>query len=355
MVAASTAAMIDELKSSIQDQLSIVTFKSIAKRFNIPYDVSKKLLSQYQQQEVRGDFKRPISLSSNRRTVSLTAVALAMMTQKDTVDAAFLLSGLSKDGKTRVVRVVDASKLDESKSALSRVDAVHVYALSPKGVMVPENIVEVDLVQNREALGTTLNADYASLGRVALVSAPEHRSAGAARRASTATAASPPKTQGTQKTQETTKATNATKATKATKGTADTDDEPMAEAKPVVETKAKATAKEKEKEKDEPKRKAAGGATEDANSKKKRVQMIDSDSDEDEPAQVKTYINDKGEEVTEIIAPEKAKPKVKKAANPAKETKEAKGAAKKPAAGGKKKAPAGPKQKGIMGFFKPKQ
>ena len=354
MVAASTAAMIDELKSSIQDQLSIVTFKSIAKRFNIPYDVSKKLMSLYQQQEVRGDFK-PVSLSSNRRTVSLTAVALAMMTQKDTVDAAFLLSGLSKDGKTRVVRVVDASKLDESKSALSRVDAVHVYALGPKGVMVPENIVEVDLVQNREALGTTLNADYASLGRVALVSAPERRSAGAARRASTATAASPPKTQGTQKPQETTKATNANKVTKATKGTADTDDEPMAEAKPVVETKAKATAKEM----DEPKRKAAGGATEDANSKKKRVQMIDSDSDEDEPAQVKTYINDKGEEVTEIIAPEKAKPKAKKAAKPekeAKEAKEAKGtAAKKPAAGGKNKAPVGPKQKGIMGFFKPKQ
>ena len=264
--------------------------------------------------------------------------------QQNAVDASFFLSGLGMDGKTHVVKVVDAGKLDESKASFSRLDSLHVYSLSPKGAMTPENLVEVDLEQSREALGTTLNASYASLGRVSLIHAPKRRAAGATRRTPTSTmgtmgmtgtSASPPKSQKKQETKE-----------------VKTEDETMVEAKdakPATE---------------ESKREAVPGAGSNKNNNKKRKQIVDSDSDDDgaEPAQVKTYFNDKGEEVTEIIQNEGTKPTAKAeptgrstepmaGVKPKQETRNP-SAAKKSICS--KKAP-GQKQKGIMGFFKPKQ
>jgi hypothetical protein len=223
-----------------------------------------------------------------------------------------LLSGIVRDGdgKTRVVRIVDGANLDESTAAFERLDSLHVYSLSPRGVMTPENLVEVDLGQNRDALGTSLNSDYAALGRVCLATPPERQAAGGSRRNGGVPPPSGPK-----------KDPNL--------------HEDACPKRTVGETRVKAPT--------EPQ------------IKKKRKTTIESDSEEEEarhPPKVTTYINDKGEEVTEIeAAPE---PLGKRSAdNPEAPKAQALPSAEKKGSDGKKPVPG--KQKGIMGFFKPKQ
>jgi hypothetical protein len=46
MVSSDSAAR-NGIKALIEDELRVVTFKSLAKRFNIPYDVSKQVLYNY--------------------------------------------------------------------------------------------------------------------------------------------------------------------------------------------------------------------------------------------------------------------------------------------------------------------
>ena len=152
MHAKDTSSILNEIKSLIQDARDVCTYKSVAKKFHLNYDLAKQLLYQYQQE------------------------------QGDAVDVTYLLSGVPKDPKhadqstrSHVVKIVQAFELASSKASFAKIDSLHVYALSPKGVMMPENLVEVDLALNREALGTTLSAEYASLGRVSPASAPERR------------------------------------------------------------------------------------------------------------------------------------------------------------------------------------
>ena len=344
MHATDTSSVLNEIRALILDERQVCTFKFVAKKLHIPYDLSKQLLFQYQQREVRvvvksnGIHSMVSSLDQCCRptphdgTTNLRGTTYQVMsshchpinpTQSDAVDASFLLSGLSKDGKARIVKVVDAAKLDESKASFSRIDSLHVYSLGPKGVQTPENLVEVDLAQNREALGTMMNADYASLGRVSLANAPKRHGTGAGQRMPDK---SPPKSQ-TLKVGGSKPATDIRKSMGVEGG------------------------REKPEEETEHKRKASTSTGPKPEVKKKRAQMIDSDSDDgdlgvDGTAKVTTYINDKGEEVTEI------KPVAVKAKGcPAANRQEAGKGALRAAVNEKK----GGKQKGIMGFFKPKQ
>jgi hypothetical protein len=284
MHANETTTVLNEIKALILDERQVCTFKFVAKKFHLRYDESKQLLYQYQKEH------------------------------GDAVDATYLMSGIPKapkhaDQSTRshVVKIVPAIDLPASKASFAEIDSLHVYSLSPKGVMTPENLVEVDLALNREALGTTLS--YQSLGRVAPSSAPERRAPGAGRRPSVASA----KLQKTQSSQD------AGQTTSPSMNLA------------------------------EQKRKGSTSAAAKPEAKKKRGQVIDSDEDEPGAGQavrVTTYINDKGEEVTEIEQEKAAivqkADKVQKVDNKS----EKKGP-------GAKNPVVGKGQKGIMGFFKP--
>ena len=336
MHAKETSTVLNEIRALILDECQVCTFKFVAKKFHVRYDESKQLLYQYQQE------------------------------QGDAVDVTYLLSGILKDPKhadqsTRsyVVKIVPANDLNASKATFAEIDSLHVYSLSPKGVMTPENLVEVDLSLSREALGTTLGADYATLGRVSLASAPEHRVPGAGRRPSAAC----PKSQKTAKSQDRKVSQERPKTVGANVNCANVLSHDRQEAEVAVSGRkegedarknAVATVKQAEQ-----KRKAPASAAAKPEAKKKRAQVIDSDEDEDEPGaseavKVTTYINDKGEEVTEIqqggikggpVSEDKAQMADKKADKKADKNSDK----------NRPGAKIGKGQKGIMGFFKPKQ
>jgi hypothetical protein len=207
--------------------------------------------------------------------------------------------------------VVDAAVLDEFKASLATIESVHVYSLAPRGVGALENLHEIDLAQNREALGTSLISDYAALGRVSLGMPLERLTGGAPGR----------------KVEDTpTRSRPATEI--APKGS-------MGQAKEsrLVSDPSKALDQK---------------ATESIESKKRRKLTIESDSDE-EDAPRKTgavQINDKGEEVMVFDGDRRTSEMGKKRA-PAKDEEEKREKERRTNA-----APA--KQKGIMGFFKPK-
>lgn len=163
-----------------------------------------------------------------------------------------------------MVKVVEESKLEEEKGKMNKIESLHVYSVQPKGVRCTENIHEVDLGQNREALGSNVGAQYAGLGRIERQQMPERKALDA----------------------------GPIRASLASK--------PVAKISNIeLHTEAKQNTKV---------------------TKAKRSFMIDSDDDENEgkgPGSVpdkkfKTYINDNGEEVTEMEAPQEKKPDVKK-------------------------------------------
>ncbi len=329
MHAKETSAVLNEIKALILDERQVCTFKFVAKKFHLRYDESKQLLYQYQQE------------------------------QGDAVDVTYLLSGIPKDPKhadqstrSHVVKIVPANDLATSKASFAEINSLHVYSLSPKGVMTPENLVEVDLSLNREALGTTLSADYASLGRVSLASAPERRATGAGRRASAAS----PKSQKTQKSQKSKESHEIPKKVEANgAGRVNVSSRDRQEAEGAVARKKEGEDAQKNApaslEESEQKRKASAPAAAKSGAKKKRAQMIDSDEDEPgagEAVKVTTYINDKGEEVTEIQQDATKGERVAEKAQKAQKTD-------KKADKNRPGAKIGKGQKGIMGFFKPKQ
>lgn len=183
----------------------------------------------------------------------------------------YLLSGYDAD-KQHVVKVVEQSRLEEEKGKMSKIEALHVYSVQPKGIRAMENMHEVDLGQSREGLGSGVGCQYAALGRVVREQIPERTPLDAV---------------------------------------------PIRRAKPEEPTKPQEA--------------------------KKRTFTIDSD-DEDgqkqEPEKkFRTYINDNGEEVTEME--EQPKPAMKKEEEPKKTT----------SVSIKKVS----KQKGIASFFTKKQ
>lgn len=189
----------------------------------------------------------------------------------------YLLSGYDTE-KRHVVKVVEESKVEEEKGHMSKIEALHVYSVQAKGMKSTENMHEVDLGQSREELGSSLGPKFAALGRVVRQQEPERKQLDVA---------------------------------------------------PIRRAKAEETMKPRQ------------------NEVKKRTFTIDSD-DEDhgggrtaEPEKkFKTYINDNGEEVTEVE--ERPKPAdIKPKEQPAKMTSVA-----------PKKVS---KQKGIASFFSKKQ
>lgn len=65
-----------------------------------------------------------------------------------------------------VVKVVEHSKLEEEKRKMSKIEGLHVYSVQPKSLRSIGNLHEIDLGQSRDSLGSGVAAEYAALGRV---------------------------------------------------------------------------------------------------------------------------------------------------------------------------------------------
>lgn len=116
-LSAVTAALTDLVASDLQ----AITFKWVARHFNIPYDTSKKVLFEF----------------------------LSKQGQK--VRACFLLSGWTKDASPRhVVRIVDGNSLDEAKAALGVITALHVYSVQPSEAKDADKLQNTEYVQSEE-------------------------------------------------------------------------------------------------------------------------------------------------------------------------------------------------------------
>ena len=201
------------------------------------------------------------------------------------VDATYLLSGWSKGEPAKhVVKVVRGSCLEKEKDGLSRIDALHVYSVQTKAYRGGNALYEADMGPVEGEVGRPL-------GRVVMVVAPVR-----------------------------------------TKSEA-----------PVVAKRAEAPSQTQKKSLPTTSKAAQG---------KRKVQTIESDDEDDAapPPEVtakkyKTYINDKGEEVTEV---ENVKETLKVA--------EKKGTEGKPAESkGSKPSGKAIKQKGIASFFSKKK
>lgn len=206
--------------------------------------------------------------------------------------ATYLLSGW--DGNKRhIVKVVGQTGLEVEKAALTKIEALHVYSVQSISLKSVVSLCEVDLGQNRESLGSEIGAQYSLLGRIVLCNPPKRGKVDAPPR-------SLPK--------------------------------PTSSNKPQSMVKDTSVARQK------------NDGSQDLLTRKRR--LVTSDSDEEDGAEAKgpaseekkfkTFINDKGEEVTEMAEAKGSNLQVKK------ETK---------AQTSKPKTATKIKQKGIAAFF----
>eukprot|EP00890_Picochlorum_soloecismus_P006455 jgi/Picsp_1/6810/NSC_04149-R1_zgc:136471 protein len=128
--------ILNQLSSLVQDELHIVTYKYLSRKLNIPFDISKRILYRY--------------LSNNC----------------DNVDATYFLSGWTSGATPQhVVKVVDQESLENEKASLAKVDSLHIYSIQPRRMATTESLYENDLSQSKIQ---DLPDKLVTLGRVRL-------------------------------------------------------------------------------------------------------------------------------------------------------------------------------------------
>eukprot|EP00889_Picochlorum_renovo_P003854 jgi/Picre1/30884/NNA_006243.t1 len=204
---------------------------------------------------------------------------------EDDVEATYLLSGWTKGEKGKhVVKVVRGACLENEKESLSRIDALHVYSVQPKAYRGGHSLYEADMGPVEAVAGRPL-------GRVVMVVAPVRTKSGA----------------------------DSALPVPAKRAPSETKQEPVS-------------------------------TTGKAQQGKRKMQTIESDDEDGTGApestakKYKTYINDKGEEVTEVE-------NVKETSKAAEKKPTARSAENK----GSKSSGKATKQKGIASFFSKKK
>jgi len=71
-----------------------------------------------------------------------------------------------------VVKVVGQAGLEVEKAALTKIESLHVYSVQSMSLKSVASLSDVDLGQNREFLGSEIGAQYSLLGRIVLRNPP---------------------------------------------------------------------------------------------------------------------------------------------------------------------------------------
>lgn len=120
--------ILGELDVLVQEELRLVSYKWLARRFSIPSNYAKQVLFKYAE------------------------------SKRENVSTAYLVAGWSRqDGKEHLIQLVDGSNLPKLQQQLNPVTSIHVYSVSPAALQNPADVYQYDYQQSQELAAALLS------------------------------------------------------------------------------------------------------------------------------------------------------------------------------------------------------